>query len=1039
MNRSSIICLFFLYLLVWWLNATLHAQSFAEKDFVLYNVKDGLTSNHVTGLAQDPYGYLWIATQKGLNRYDGSSFLQFYSDSSRHSLPNEHIRELKLAVSGRVLGMRTSAGLHVAAPGNLKQKNITVPPGPLNIAYIENNVHGWEADEAGNIFLLTSTGFYHFNSREELVFRYDHYKEGDIGKLSRPFGRSDGIIAVQPGTLLLATTAGTFIYHIARKDFHAINEKDDLLFQQIDPGKKWVHFMHSDEKSFSVVKEQATELAWYDLIQKKKYLVKTTLTGLDNLFGWRSKITRINDSTFTVTGHTRGFYLMQYNRAKDEYRILPEVYLPNYLCRVIFPDRQNRLWIGTDRGLLRQKRHTGGLEKISLPLEDNPLGREIGISSTAVVNGKLFVGTFGAGIYVFDRSTLRFLKRIDFSHIGNTANSVYNLLVVNKDSIYAATYGPLIRVHTKNYISHPVYLPGFNYNGNWISWQHLSRDKTWYVSTSQNNIFYYRRTGEQKFNKADYSKEGLFNILTPMHISEDPQGNIWFGGHGASRFNITEGQFDMLLDSFPKIKNARKEISQIAFDKNGKMYFGIEENGLMVYNPATKEYEHITRNQGLPDNIIDAVYLHKNKLWLGTESGLANYDIDTKNIAVFGLSDHMPEGGVTAYSFFYDSIHNQLYAGFSNTVVRFNPDSLSKSNQSPFFFIESIRVSDSSIIHHPSEKLVLSYEHNSFVVNLASVNFEDAYQQLFAYRLLKAGDESWIQTGAQRSMIFSNLAPGNYTLQVKVYIKNNSWPEHIKEINIEIRPPFWRSTWFIGLCTLLAISGSAVLFRERGRSIRRKEKVNTEIAELEMQGLHAQMNPHFVFNSLNSIKEMILTDQKKNASRYLSKFAQLIRSNLEQSRQTFVTLKQSSYHLKQYLDMERIRFRDFSYSIEIDKDLDTDMVQIPPMLLQPLAENALWHGLRTKTGEKRLRIRFLNSGEHLVCEIEDNGIGYLQALVNKPASRYTHRSMGIGNIRERMEVLNKKYGISCSLSIKDKSELTGSSESGTIVTLTFKF
>jgi len=195
------------------------------------------------------------------------------------------------------------------------------------------------------------------------------------------------------------------------------------------------------------------------------------------------------------------------------------------------------------------------------------------------------------------------------------------------------------------------------------------------------------------------------------------------------------------------------------------------------------------------------------------------------------------------------------------------------------------------------------------------------------------------------------------------------------------------------------------------------------------------MNPHFIFNSLNSIKEMILEDQKQNASRYLSKFAQLIRTNLEQSRQTFITVKQCIDHLHQYLEMEKIRFESFSYTIEIDDELATEDIQMAPMLIQPLVENAIWHGLNNKKGDKKLTIRFYKLSEQLVCEIDDNGIGLKRSKESKSSLRSAHRSLGISNIHERLVVLNEKYKMNCALTITDKSQLTGENESGTLAVL----
>ena len=1028
----NVILFFFLY------GFAVQAQPFEEKNFTFYSAKDGLSDNRIMDLVQDDFGYLWIATQKGLNRFDGNSFLQFYSDSNSSSLPNDYIQNLKWLGKER-LGISTASGMHIVHSRTLEQRGIYVPPGPLNRPYIENNVQGMAGDDAGNIFLLSSTGFYHFNNRDELVFRYDHYKKGEAAKAGVPFGRNDGLITSEPGILLLATTAGQYIYHISRKEFHALNEKDELLYQQIAPPKGWVHFMHCRENSFSVIAEGAKELAWFDLVQKKKYKLQTALTGLDKLFGWRSKITRLNDSTFIITAMQKGFYLLHFNKQTNVYEILPKIYLPGYLCRSVFLDKQNRLWIGTDRGLLRQKKNAGNLEKLILPTENNPPGRAFSISTATVAGNKLFIGTLGAGIYVFDCRSLQFIKHIDLTKVraSGSANIIYSLLASGNDSIFAGTYGPLIGINVRNYEYKKINLPQWDDEHNFISWQLLGSDKTWYVATNKSNGFYYRWPNEKSFMLSDHSNDPLFNILAPMRIAEDPQGNIWFGGHGASRFNVRTRKFDLLVDSFPKIRTAGKEISDITIDKQGKIYFALPTNGLGVYDPMQKTFEHITRSNGLPDNTIRAIYMHNNKLWLGTESGLASYDIVKKKIFSFGLADDMPEDAFTSYKFYYDSIHKHLYGGFNNTLVRFNPDSLSKNNSLPEFFIESIQVPGENIIHHPKDRVELSYKQNSMVVSLASINFEDAYQQLFAYRFIKDGGEAWLETGSQRKIIFSSLSPGSHRLQVKVFIKNNSWPEQVSEIDILVHPPFWREEWFIMVCGLLLIAGVWLALRARVKDIRQKEKINTQLAELEMKALHVQMNPHFIFNSLNSIKEMILEDEKQHASRYLSKFAQLIRTNLEQSKQTFITVKQCIDHLRQYLEMEKIRFEDFSYSIHIDDDLDVDAVHMPPMLVQPLVENAIWHGLRNKDDEKKLDIRFVREDGQLICEIEDNGIGYLLSLKNKSGLQPVHRSLGIANIYERLELMNEKYNVNCSLSIKDKLELPGRNGSGTIATLKF--
>lgn len=207
------------------------------------------------------------------------------------------------------------------------------------------------------------------------------------------------------------------------------------------------------------------------------------------------------------------------------------------------------------------------------------------------------------------------------------------------------------------------------------------------------------------------------------------------------------------------------------------------------------------------------------------------------------------------------------------------------------------------------------------------------------------------------------------------------------------------------------------------------------MAELEIKGLHSQMNPHFIFNCLNSIKEMIWKEDKHNASRYLSKFAQLIRTSLEHSRQTFITVNQCVDHLQQYVEMEQLRFEDFSYYIEVSKELKSGEARIAPMLIQPLVENAIWHGLRAKENDRKLLIRFFKKGDLVICEIDDNGVGIRHTMNNKTGTLSVHRSVGITNIKERLAVLNEKYNMNCSLQIDDKSELLSKEDSGTLAVL----
>lgn len=213
--------------------------------------------------------------------------------------------------------------------------------------------------------------------------------------------------------------------------------------------------------------------------------------------------------------------------------------------------------------------------------------------------------------------------------------------------------------------------------------------------------------------------------------------------------------------------------------------------------------------------------------------------------------------------------------------------------------------------------------------------------------------------------------------------------------------------------------------------------INQQLAEAQLSALQTQMNPHFIFNSLNSIKSMILQNEQQKASRYLSKFADMIRTTLDQSKQAFTTINDNMEHLRNYLAMEKLRFDDsFTYLIKTDDEIDKENTLIPTMMIQPLAENAIWHGLIPKKGKKKLWIHFSALGETISCTIEDNGIGIKHSQQLKCLNRPLHKSVGLSNLRNRIKLINEKYNTNCTLEIIDLGDFN-SNKTGCRAVLSF--
>ena len=222
--------------------------------------------------------------------------------------------------------------------------------------------------------------------------------------------------------------------------------------------------------------------------------------------------------------------------------------------------------------------------------------------------------------------------------------------------------------------------------------------------------------------------------------------------------------------------------------------------------------------------------------------------------------------------------------------------------------------------------------------------------------------------------------------------------------------------WILTACLLISALSGLMIFKnlalkrknDRLESKHRQSELQQHVTELEMQALRAQMNPHFIFNCLNSINRFILKNETEAASNYLTKFSRLIRMALTHSKKNFIGLEDELEMLKLYLDMERLRFKDaFEYSIIFKNSLDIGNVFVPPLLLQPFAENAIWHGLMHKEGPGHLEIELRIDQKILTCTIADDGVGRSKAEELKKRSVEKSKSMGLQITTDRLTLLNK--------------------------------
>jgi LytS/YehU family sensor histidine kinase/tetratricopeptide (TPR) repeat protein len=223
---------------------------------------------------------------------------------------------------------------------------------------------------------------------------------------------------------------------------------------------------------------------------------------------------------------------------------------------------------------------------------------------------------------------------------------------------------------------------------------------------------------------------------------------------------------------------------------------------------------------------------------------------------------------------------------------------------------------------------------------------------------------------------------------------------------------------------LFALVFVFLYLRQRSLKLRAIERADTvhRMAELELQSLRAQLNPHFMFNSLNAIQELILMEDNERSHVYLSRFSKLIRMLLDNASQPFIPLRKEIEFLELYLSLENLRIPDLQYTIEIDPGIDTIHTLVPNMMLQPYIENAIWHGLSPKTSDKKLAFRIHRQNGAIDYEIEDNGIGRKKAAELKSLYRKEHKSKGMELLTKRFKLLSEEFGSEIKTVITDLSD-----------------
>lgn len=997
----------------------------------------GLSNNNVTHIFCDSRGFMWFGTDDGLNVYDGTAFSTYrHSIIDTNAIAGNNISSIAEDKNNMLWVGAHCSGLSMLNPFSKKYFNYFADGGAASITsscdldiVFDANQNLWVCNRGAlsvlNKDYKTFRHFFPFAAKENnLIYR----------------------IAIDKNTIWLSHANGVKSFDILTKKFtgyeYLVDSNTCGNIKVIADHKllvsTWEHGLYIVNpvigKSIQLLNNITCTDATIVTIAGRKQLWAGTSKGL-YVADIDSDILQLKNSDF---------HLYEHNPA-DASSLSSD-----YINCIYFDTLKDRLvWIGT----------AGGVNKL------NPVYLQFK-SSVITKNEQPFITTslynvfaekghngnseywlsywHGTGLLQTD-ADFKIKKQIIVKDKNGNSAIVSNAIRGKDGYLWIATWDGLLQYDDKNdkLIK--------NYKKDSPGKIHLNTNNLDYVLQDKRGRFWlgtYNRdlmmidmhdSSMHTFNSGTGPKSLIDNRSD--FLFEDSKGRIWITGTALQLYNEHTNDFTVYTSKRGDSSSLPGTINSLYEDKTGRLWIA-SEGGLAWFDELHHTFHTYTSKDGLPnDDCIALTEDDQHNLWVTTSGGLCSISAGNFTISSYTTNEGLPVNQLSQ-TIFNDGKGHIIFAldqGNSPFISFDAPKLLSNKSIIPFHFSSVTILGAEKTFDQPIETLKalqLSYKQNLFTVSFNALDYQDAAK--IRYKCILQGfDKKWIDIGHHNNVTYTNLDGGTYILKVKATNTSGEWLDKELQLIIIIEPPFWKTWWFYIICLSVTALFIYTLFTRRVKKIRKEEAQKTmiaaEMSELKMKALKAQMNPHFVFNSLSSIQESIVTGKTDAAARYLGKFSKLIRMVLEFSEVKSITLQQEIEYLNLYLELEAFRFENFHFNVSVKFNTDIQFLKIPPMLVQPFVENAIKHGLSHKEGDKAIIINFEETIDNfLKVIITDNGIGRQQSAEINAAGKLQHRSMGMKITGDRLQLIQPKN--TTLLSVKDITNEAGK-PAGTEVTI----
>lgn len=946
---------------------------YAQKAFLRhYTTNEGLPSDKIYACVQDHRGFMWFGTDNGVVRFDGKRFEKF---SVKEGLPDND-------------------AFYIFEDREFRLWIITWKQAPC---FFYNDVlHTVHNDTLLNRY---------FNQLSEFRFDVNAHTKRIIFYFVKP-PKPDSKVIKEEITLLEYPNFKDI--PMRALDVPSINFQL-LTLNGVDFLYTFSHYINLSTMQRKTIKKtrNATQIIQikrngkdygfcYNSIEKNHWLVQQS--------GDTLKVTRRINNDFHTGPFSNDYNFFYWQNSKgdiykwqgDDSAIDLNVNLLNERVSHMYTDKTGNLWISTLENGLYMKPNSGGV------LFDTK-----GLVPTcfAISNDSIFIGTENLNLLLYHKGQL---NKIPINTYDQRATRTLAMVVLNHKLFFGGDY----------------YLGAMDLK--------TGHKETFAYDDLFNSIKDLETWGYDKLLIATAHGAGIYNVKTrkidaiywrtrstAINISQN--GIVWIGTINGV-YKITKNKtVPEKWVSRSKLDSAR--ITDIKVDAKNRLWIGTSQYGVFVIEgeKTLNITQSLNTGKSLSSyNVKSILVTPGNEVWVSTDNGINRIDLQPNGqyrIYKINSTSGFQSNIVNACLVYSDSI----FVASARGLARF-PLNLSYLSEIPDLEITHLWVNLKE--KNSLENLKFSPSENNISIEYAAISLKNADNIQYRYRVLGL-DSQWVYT-TNTKVDFLGLTAGQFTFQVQAINMLTGEASGIQQLRFTILKPWYKQFWFY-LLLFLSIALMLFLFiKRRIAFVKRqgefKAGIEKQMAGLEMQALRAQMNPHFIFNALTAIQNYFIQHKTEEANAYMARFARLIRQLLENSRNNFTPLDEELDLLTNYMELEEMRFEDkFEFRIQIQADIVTAQFQLPSMLLQPLLENSVNHGMRALKNKGLIELIIEKTDTHLLCIVQDNGLG-IHHSEEQNAKNKMHKSRGMELLNSRINTLNKMNDIFIELTIEDLSE-----------------